>query len=138
MNAVIDHYGPVNFLTLDEDAHPEVVELSDQPGSSAARFLGFAPSSQPDEAGRADLCTHVGPGSPPFLIAHGDSDRRVGIGQSRRLHTALAEAGTRSELIVVPGADHGTPEFDEPPLHEGVLDFLAAVLGPAEPIPVER
>jgi acetyl esterase/lipase len=130
LDAVIDHYGPTDFLRMDDDAPPDVVELADAPGSSAARFLGFVPSARPLDAERATLARYANADSPPFLIAHGDADRRVGIGQSIRLRDALAGAGARAELVVLPGADHGTSEFDQDYLHETTLDFLRSALTP--------
>jgi acetyl esterase/lipase len=128
LGAVVDHYAPVDFLTIDQDAPPDVIELSDRPGSSASRFLGFVPSSMPAKASLADLTRYASPASPPFLIAHGDADRRVGVEQSRRLHTALRRFGVRAELVVIRGADHGAPEFDQPALHNKTLAFLRSAL----------
>ncbi|MDQ8755069.1 S9 family peptidase [Sphingosinicella sp. LHD-64] len=58
---------------------------------------------------------HVRDGSPaenaaairvPVLLFHGDLDRNVGIGQSRRMEGRLREAGGRVELVAYPGLDH--------------------------------
>lgn len=127
LTAVIDHYSPADFLTFDDDAREDSMEPANAPGTSAARFLGFVPADRPAEAERANLCRYATAASPPFLIAHGDADRRVGIGQSRRLHAALTRAGARAELVIVPDADHGSPEFDQQPLHDRTLAFLASV-----------
>jgi acetyl esterase/lipase len=124
LTAVIDHYAPVDFLRLDDDADENAAESACGPGSPLAQFLGFVPSAQPGEADRANLCRYASTASPPFLIAHGDADGVVGIGQSRRLHDALVSAGARAELIVVPGGGHGSPEFDQPAMHDRVLAFL--------------
>lgn len=126
LNAVIDHYAPADFLTFDEDGE-NVMEPANAAGTSAARFLGFVPSDRPAEAELANLCRYATAVSPPFLIAHGDADHRVGIGQSRRLLAALTRAGARAELIVVPGADHGSAEFDQQSMHDKTLAFLASV-----------
>ena len=112
--AVIDHHGPADFLTFDDDAGEDIMEPANAPGTSAARVLGFVPADRPAAAERANLCRYATAASPPFLIAHGDADRRVGIGQSRRLHAALTSAEARAELIVVPDGDHGSAEFDQP------------------------
>jgi acetyl esterase/lipase len=128
--AVIDHYAPADFLTFDEDAREDSMEPANAPGTSAARFLGFVPADRPADAERANLCRYASAASPPFLIGHGDADRRVGIGQSRRLHAALTRAGARAELVVIPGADHGSPEFDQQLLHDQTLAFLASAAGP--------
>lgn len=126
--AVIEHFGATDLLNLDVDAPADVVEWTDRTGSWIARFLGYVPSSRPEAAEQASLCRYAGADSPPFLIVHGDADRRVGINQSRRLHQALRAAGARAELIEIPGAGHGTAEFDQPSLHEATLTFVRSVL----------
>jgi acetyl esterase/lipase len=64
---------------------------------------------------------------PPFLLMHGDADRRVGLGQSRRLQAALEAHGVQSELVVIPGADHGSPPFEAAETVDRVHDFLRRV-----------
>ncbi len=41
-----------------------------------------------------------------MLLFHGDRDRNVGIGQSRRMDDRLRDAGRQSELVVFPGLEH--------------------------------
>ena len=48
---------------------------------------------------------------PPTLLIHGDADELVSLANSERIYTALQDAGVLSELIVIPGGDHG---FTEP------------------------
>jgi acetyl esterase/lipase len=127
--AVIDHFAPVDFLRLQDDA----LEPSDDPQASLSHFLGFVPAERPAEAERASLCSYATAASPPFLIAHGDTDGIVGTGQSRRLHEALTKAGGRAELVIVPNAGHNAPEFDQPTMQERTLTFLSSVFGPATP-----
>ncbi len=128
--AVVEHYGPTDFLRHDEDAHPEAIELMTGPDSTFARFFGFPPAVRPDVAERGNLCLLAHPGAPPFLIAHGDHDRRVGIEQSRRLHRALTAVGVRADLVEIAGGDHGSSDFDAPPLHRTTLAYLESVLAP--------
>jgi acetyl esterase/lipase len=125
--AVVEHYACTDILRMDEDAPEDVVEKMVAPGSTMAKFLGFTPSDDPERAEVARLGRYATAEAPPFFIAHGDDDHRVGIEQSRRLQRALTEAGARAELYVIPGADHGSPEFDQPPLHEATLSFLRSV-----------
>lgn len=125
---VVEHYAPTDFLRHDQDAHRDAIELMEGPDSTLARFFGFVPSSRPDAVERANLCHLAHPGAPPFLIVHGDHDRRVGIEQSRRLYRALTDAGARAELVEIAGGDHGSPHFNAAPLHQTTLAFLASVL----------
>ena len=127
--AVVDHYAPTDWLALDDDAPDDVVEVMDTPGSTMARVLGHVPSARSGDTELARLSRHVHPAAPPFLIVHGDRDRRVGPEQSRRLHRAVVAAGVSAELLLLPGADHGGPAFDQPQLHEATLRFLGAALG---------
>jgi dipeptidyl aminopeptidase/acylaminoacyl peptidase len=50
---------------------------------------------------------HVGPGLPPILIVHGDSDTLVPLEQSQRFAARAAELGRPVELVVRPGKGHG-------------------------------
>jgi acetyl esterase/lipase len=52
--------------------------------------------------------------APPFLIAHGDRDRFVMVGQSITFHDALVRAGANSSLMLVGGAGHQDAAFDAP------------------------
>ena len=126
--AVVEHYGPTDLLKYDEDARADVIEMMEGPDSTLARFFGFAPSSRPDAVERGNLCRLAHPGAPPFLIAHGDHDRRVGIEQGRRLQRALTAEGVRADLVEIAGGDHGSSHFNAPPLHHRTLEFLESVL----------
>lgn len=47
------------------------------------------------------------PDDPPTLLIHGDADTLVPVATSHRMLEALQGAGVESELIVIPGGDHG-------------------------------
>ncbi|WP_194916765.1 alpha/beta hydrolase [Catenulispora rubra] len=79
----------------------------------------------------ASPVTHVHAGAPPFLIMHGDADRRVPVDQAELLHKALAAAGARSEFVPVEGADHvfeGHPDAQQ--LVDQVVAFFVRELAP--------
>ncbi|WP_433502855.1 alpha/beta hydrolase fold domain-containing protein [Pseudonocardia halophobica] len=84
------------------------------PTSPAHALLGVDDlTAVPDLVREASPVSHVHAAAPPFLIAHGDRDRMVDIGESRRLHEELTRAGARSTLMVLGGAGHEDPAFDE-------------------------
>jgi dipeptidyl aminopeptidase/acylaminoacyl peptidase len=62
------------------------------------------------------------------LLVHGDTDRRVPTEQSVLLHTALIAAGRRSNLLLVPGAQHGFSLAEQTMVRPSVDQFLDAVL----------
>jgi len=93
-------------------------------------FLGATFAAAPELYRKASPIEYVRPGAPPFLIMHGDADRTVPIGQSRRLAERLESVGASVKYTVVPGAAHGWG----PPLLletlEQVVNFLHEQLRP--------
>ncbi|WP_326565136.1 alpha/beta hydrolase [Amycolatopsis rhabdoformis] len=114
VRAVVAHYPVTAPDALREDA----LEPSNL-GELVAAFFGGTqlPTAVADHLGDAAP-------APPFLFQHGDADRRVGLGQSRRLHERLLAAGVSSRLVVVPGGDHGSPEFESPECVDEAERFL--------------
>jgi len=55
---------------------------------------------------------------------HGYDDHRVGLAQSQRLREGLNAAGIPATLVIVPRADHASPEFSSPELVDRVVMFL--------------
>jgi dipeptidyl aminopeptidase/acylaminoacyl peptidase len=64
----------------------------------------------------------------PVLLVHGDADTRVPTGQSELMHAALRSAGRTSELLLVPGAQHGFTASEEAVARPVVDGFLAGAL----------
>ncbi len=111
---------------------PEVSKSpSGFPGESPEqRLMGCPIQSCPaDRLALASVLGHVDAKDPPFLIAHGDADKTVSIGQSRLLDDALKAKGVPVEFIVVPGGVHvfpvnNVPEAKRKELMERVYAFL--------------
>jgi dipeptidyl aminopeptidase/acylaminoacyl peptidase len=103
VNCVVDWYGPSDFSLLGEAAaqidSPIGQLIGPTNGDANAKFRAASP------------VTYVSKDDPPFLIVHGDQDQLVPVRQSERLHTALQAAGVPSELVILPGAGHGGPQF---------------------------
>ncbi|CDR01308.1 alpha/beta hydrolase [Streptomyces iranensis] len=126
LSAVISHYGVADTARLGQDAFDNADEQIQEIENVARQFLGFDPGEDPQRAAMADpiaLAADRGEG-PPFLILHGESDHRVGLRQSQRLHQGLTETGIVSRLITVPGADHAGPEFTTPERIKEAAEFL--------------
>ncbi|WP_394004118.1 alpha/beta hydrolase [Luteimonas sp. WGS1318] len=84
----------------------------------------FGPRSQwPD----AMALRFVDGDEPPFLLIHGDGDRTVDVGNSRKLDFALRRKGMASTLEIVSGGNHfvTAAAFYDP---ERAPDVLPAVL----------
>lgn len=63
----------------------------------------FGPRSQWPEAMAVRF---VDGDEPPFLLVHGDQDRTVDVGNSRKLEFALRRKGMDATLLILPGGNH--------------------------------
>lgn len=104
VQAVVDYYGPSNFLKMKGQPSNLNHLAEDSPESL---LLGASVTTVPDKVKSADPITYISKDDPPFLIAHGDQDNTVPFNQSEILLEALQKAGVESELIVVKGGGHG-------------------------------
>lgn len=128
VQAVVDWYGPTDFLTMDEQAPPSTFQPHNAPDSPEARLVG-APIQQDKARTRAaSPISYVSASAPPFLIQHGTADRIVPIGQGRELAGALEAAGAKVTMIEIAGADHCFWGVDPAPIMPRVLTFLKAHL----------
>ncbi|WP_405060210.1 alpha/beta hydrolase [Kribbella sp. NBC_01505] len=127
VQAVVDIYGPTDFLQMDDHMLPgacaefnQIFGLSnchDDPGSAESLLVGCAIQTCPDRARAANPITYVSPNDPPFLIAHGQADTIVPHHQSELLIRALKHACRPATLYSVPGVGH-SPDIvlpDNPP-----------------------
>lgn len=131
VQAVVDWFGPVNFLTMDEQlaesgmappapfAHngvesPESLIL----GGKITEILEVVRTASPE--------TYLGSSCPPMLIQHGAQDDIVPCQQSvhfvARMRTIVH--APRVTLDILAGARHADPAFEYPENVQKVLDFL--------------
>ncbi len=75
-------------------------------------FYKAPPWEAPDGYDRASPITHVKHVKTPTLIFHGEQDRRVPIGQSEELYTALKRRRVRTEFVRYPAEGHGIGQYD--------------------------
>ncbi|TDK21736.1 alpha/beta hydrolase [Luteimonas aestuarii] len=95
-------------------------------GGKLERIFG-PPEQWPD----AMAVRFVDGDEPPFLLIHGDRDRTVEPGNSRRLHAALREAGASSRIVWLAGASHFAPAaaFYSPERFPKVLLAVSSFVG---------
>lgn len=124
LSSVVLHAPTTDFSLLREDAFGASDEALADFELVATAFLGSDVHGA--RARRASMleAAHQAASPPPFLIMHGDQDRRVGVGQSRRLHRALQVAGGDVVLHELPGADHMSEDFAHPDAVKVATDFL--------------
>ena len=128
VQAVVDFFGPTDFLQMDAHRPSAQAMVHDTPDSPESQLVGGPIRDNPDRVARANPVTYVTPDDPPFLIVHGDADLLVPHDQSVLLDSALRKAGVRVRFVTIRGGPHGGETVTQGlPL---ALDFLAATLRP--------
>jgi acetyl esterase/lipase len=130
VQAVVDFFGPTDFLQMDAHRLNAEAMVHDTPDSPESQLVGGAIRDNPDRVARANPITYVTADDPPFLIVHGDADLLVPHHQSVLLDAALRKAGVRVQLVTIEGGLHGgdteAKGFDQ------ALAFLTAELKPSK------
>lgn len=104
VDAVVDWFGPTDFLTMDECGSTMKHNDAKSPESSV---VGGAIQDNKDKVALANPISYVSQSTPNFLIFHGNKDPLVPHCQSEKLFEKLQSAGVKSELIIVDGGGHG-------------------------------
>ena len=105
VQAVVDHFGPTDFLRLNDFRFADFIDHFDAQ-SPESLFLGGPIKERPELVKLANPITYIDPKDPPIWIGHGEKDGMVIINQSELLYEALKKAGVETEFVRVENADH--------------------------------
>lgn len=130
VRAVVDYYGPTDFLQMDAHRLPDGL-VHDAPDSPESQLVGGPIQENKDRVAKANPITYVSKDDPPFLIIHGDQDKLVPYHQSVLLKDALEIAGVSVKFYRVEGGGHGW--FRDPKVPELTKVFLEQHLKPTKP-----
>jgi acetyl esterase/lipase len=122
VQAVVDYFGPTDFLQMDAHRVPGG-QAHDAPDSPESELVGGPIQEHPDWVAQANPVTYVRPDAAPFLIVHGEADPLVPHHQSELLAAALQRAGVPATFYTVQGGGHGG--FTDPQVPELTRRFLA-------------
>lgn len=120
---VVSVYAPTDLVW--GHAHPAVPDPIDGP-ASIETYIGGPPLAEPEKYRLGSATSWTDRPLPPTLIIHGTGDQLVSPEHARRLARALGAAAQRSELLLVPFAEHG---FDRRPGGIGEQLARARILG---------
>jgi dipeptidyl aminopeptidase/acylaminoacyl peptidase len=128
VQAVVDWFGPTDFLKMDEQLAASGLGPCDhsQADSPESRFLGAPIPRIAERVREASPITYVHAGMPPFLIQHGRLDHLVPMQQSVLLAEAIEERAGRDrvEFEILEHAGHGDPLFEADGNMSRVFAFL--------------
>lgn len=124
VRGVIDHYGPTNFLTMNDEPSSQDHRTPDSPeGCEIGRKAVLENPCLVHPTIIANY-VHKEKELPPVLMFHGTNDELVPFGQGCELYDALRNAGKDAVFYQVIGAHHGGREF----WSEQVLDIEEAFI----------
>lgn len=125
IDAVVDWFGPTDFLIMDACGSTMTHDASDSPESI---LVGGPIQENQDIVTLANPITYADSDDPPFLIFHGDKDPLVPYCQSGKLYEALQQNSVESQLVIIPEGKHGPGVFEEK--YFGMMvDFFSEELG---------
>lgn len=104
VDAVVDWFGPTDFLSMDKCGSTMKHDDVKSPESS---LIGGAIQENADKCALASPISYVNKNNPPFLIFHGDKDPLVPHCQSEKLYEKMQKEGVKSELVIIKGGGHG-------------------------------
>lgn len=117
VHAVVDWFGPIDLMRMNDCKTPK-----DEKSPEGAMIKGN-PADHPDKIALLSPITYLDKNDPPFLVIHGLADEVVPYCQSELFAAALKEKGLLTELIPVPGGQHGPVTFNEKTLTR-MADFF--------------
>ena len=129
VQAVVDYYGPTDFLQMDAHRLPDGL-VHDAPDSPESKLVGGPIQEHKDRVAKANPITYVSEDDSPFLIIHGDQDKLVPYQQSVLLKDALEKTGVPVTFYKVEGGGHGW--FRDPKVPELTKAFLEKHLKPTK------
>lgn len=128
VNAVVDWFGPIDFLKMDEQlkiSNLGPLDHNDE-DSPESRLLGRKITEIADLVEQANPMTYITKNVPSFFIQHGRIDNLVPYQQSENLYNKLVEVGGKDKVQfeILEGAKHGGPHFGTKENLEKVFMFL--------------
>lgn len=127
VRAIVDYYGPTNFMTILEQSTPHGLSVR---VPAFDLLLRGQPKDVPGLAKLASPVNYVDRSDPPLLIFHGDQDPQVPINQSHELEGAYEMARASVIFHVIHGAAHGGAGFDGEIPRAMTIEFLEDALRP--------
>ena len=111
VKGVIEHYGPTNFMTMNDEPSSQDHRTPDSP--EGCEIGCKAVLEHPELVAPTIIANYVSRERelPPILMFHGTNDELVPFGQACELHDALRNAGKDVTFYQVIGAHHGGREF---------------------------
>lgn len=127
IQAVVDWFGPIDFLKMDEQfAGTSCAANHNEANSPESMVVGAAIQTVPDLVQKTNPMNYIDPTDPPFYIQHGTADCNIPPIQGQLLAEALAAASgpANATYSLLEGAGHGGDAFNTAENVQLVVDFF--------------
>jgi acetyl esterase/lipase len=132
VQAVIDWYGPTDFLKMDSLALLQGCASSAHNAATSpeSELIGFQITTRPDLVAKANPITYISNDDPPFFIEHGLTDCTVAYGQSQLLYDQLVPVlgAQKVKIKLLAATGHGGGLFSDFVTVKEAIDFLDTYL----------
>lgn len=127
VQAVVDWFGPIDFLKMQEQAGPgSRAAITNDASSPESRLLGAPIQTIPEKVALTNPSNFITPDDAPFLIQNGSEDRNIPPIQNQLFAEQLARVLGKEKVIhrTLEGAGHGGPPFETSENLQWVIDFF--------------
>jgi len=110
IKAVVDLFGPINFLTMDAEASALGFTINTNAASSPeSKLMGAAVQTVPELVARANPTTYITSDDASFFISAGSADKNIPYTQGQNFNNALEKiiGIERTSFELINGAGHG-------------------------------
>ena len=134
VNAVVDWFGPIDFLLMDEQFQAAGVTpkmgLTSSPTSPESQYIGGNITENVEQTQKANPENYITASDPAFFIQHGSDDQNVPTQQSINLYEKLTAVlgSDKVTLTILEGAGHGGDAFETTENLDKVFTFVDGVL----------
>lgn len=131
VQAVVDWFGPIDFLAMDAQfAGTSCPANHNDASSPESQLMGTAIQTVADKVKTTNPMNYIDPSDPPFFIENGSADCNIPPIQNKNLADALTkEIGVEKVTYTqIDGAGHGGPQFNTNANLKLVVDFLDKTL----------
>jgi acetyl esterase/lipase len=131
VQAVVDWFGPIDFLKMDEQFAGTSCPVNHNDASSPeSKLVGAAIQTVPDLVKTTNPMNYITSQAAPFLIQNGSADCNIPPVQGKNLASALSAVigADKVTYTLIDGAGHGGSQFSTTENLKIVLDFLTKYL----------
>lgn len=127
VQAVVDWFGPIDFLKMQEQFEGTSCSSTTNDASSPeSKLMGAAIQAIPDQVAKTNPMNYIDAGDAPFFIQNGTADCNIPPVQNKNLANALSAVigADKVTYISLEGAGHGGAQFETAENIQQVIAFL--------------